>query len=500
MKNKILFASVLALASTALQAQDMYDVARLSTSDLQGTARYIGMGGAMGALGADLTAMNTNPAGLGIYRSNDVAATLGVSMLNNGTSIDEPSRVSFDQLGLVITNKYGNYTSLKYINFGFNYRKHKNFFDDFSVANNWGGGFSQTYQMADMTFGETDPSNMPVLPAVAAQAGALGTDESGKYIGTGANNTTYNMKSTGGIHEYDFSVAANWSDQYFLGLSLAYYHASFDRGSWYSEYGEDDCSYDMYNYYRTRGSGMNIKLGGIIRPVADSNFRFGLSLQSPTFFLLTDENGVDITSYDEYGAEMGNSNAQVDPVDYELATPWKFNFSLGHTFGNTLALGAEYQLENYRGISIREKDGYITDYTEYVNATVDNQLEAVHTLKLGAEVKVTPELALRAGYNYSSAAFDEGAFRSLYNFADMYIDTFTETSYENTLDLHRLTCGIGYRTSSFYADLAYQYTMQKADFYAFDDSYSDGGIVNYLPATRIDKNRSQLSLTLGYRF
>ena len=39
MKNKILFASVLALATTTLQAQDMYDVARLSTSDLQGTCR-----------------------------------------------------------------------------------------------------------------------------------------------------------------------------------------------------------------------------------------------------------------------------------------------------------------------------------------------------------------------------------------------------------------------------------------------------------------------------
>lgn len=354
------------------------------------------------------------------------------------------------------------------------------------------GGLSQTYQMAEMTFGETDLDKMAVLPAVAAQAGALGTNESGQYAGTKAANSTYFMKSTGGIQEYDFSVAANWSDQYFLGLSLAYFHASFDRSTWYSEYGVDDWSYDMYNYYRTRGSGMNIKLGGIIRPVADSNFRFGLTLHSPTFFLLTDENGVDITSYDESGAEAGNSYAQIDPVDYELATPWKFNFSLGHTFGNTLALGAEYQLENYRGISIHEKDGYITDYTEYVNATVDNQLEAVHTLKVGAEVKVTPELALRAGYNYSTAAFDEGAYRSLTNFADMYIDTFTETSYENTLDLHRLTCGIGYRTSSFYADLAYQYTMQKSDFYAFDDVD--------LPAIRVDKNRSQLSLTLGYRF
>ncbi len=500
MKNKILFASVLALATTTLQAQDMYDVARLSTSDLQGTARYIGMGGAMGALGADLTAMNSNPAGLGIYRSNDVAATLGVSMLNNGTAIDETSRVSFDQLGIVFTNKYGNYTSLKYINFGFNYRKHKNFFDDFSVSNNWLGEFSQTYQMADMAFGETDPNKMPALPAAAVKAGALGMNESGELAGTGAYNTTYSLKSTGGIHEYDFAVAANWSDQYFLGLSLAYFHASFDRGTWYTEYGEDDCSYDMYNYYSTRGSGMNIKLGGIIRPVAESNFRFGLSLESPTFYLLTDENGVEINAYDEVGSQIGNGHAYIDPVDYELATPWKFNFSLGHTIGNTLALGAEYQLENYRGISIHEKDGYVTDYTEYVNATVDKQLKAVHTLKLGAEVKATPELAFRAGYNYSTAAFDEGAYRSLYNFADMYIDTFTETSYENTLDLHRLTCGIGYRTSGFYADLAYQYTIQKSDFYAFDDSYTNGSLTNYLPATRIDRNRSQLSLTLGYRF
>ena len=241
-------------------------------------------------------------------------------------------------------------------------------------------------------------------------------------------------------------------------------------------------------------------MGGIIRPVAESNFRFGLSLESPTFYLLTDENGVEINAYDEVGSQIGNGHAYVDPVDYELATPWKFNFSLGHTIGNTLALGAEYQLENYRGISIHEKDGYVTDYTEYVNATVDKQLKAVHTLKLGAEVKATPELAFRAGYNYSTAAFDEGAYRSLYNFADMYIDTFTETSYENTLDLHRLTCGIGYRTSGFYADLAYQYTIQKSDFYAFDDSYTNGSLTNYLPATRIDRNRSQLSLTLGYRF
>lgn len=46
-------------------AQETYDNAQLATKDLNGTARYVGMGGAMEALGADITTMNTNPAGRG---------------------------------------------------------------------------------------------------------------------------------------------------------------------------------------------------------------------------------------------------------------------------------------------------------------------------------------------------------------------------------------------------------------------------------------------------
>ena len=129
-------------------------------------------------------------------------------------------------------------------------------------------------------------------------------------------------------------------------------------------------------------------------------------------------------------------------------------------------------------------------------------LKTVHTFKVGAEIKLNPEIAFRAGYNYSTAAFDKGAYRSLIEFTDspVYVDTFTETSYSNQFDLHRLTCGFGYRTSSFYFDLAYQYTMQKADFFAFDDYYEDGGKTYYLPATEISKDRSRLTMTLGYRF
>ena len=55
-----------------LHAQTVYDITPIMKTELNGTARFVGMGGAMGALGGDITTMGTNPAGIGIYRSNDI--------------------------------------------------------------------------------------------------------------------------------------------------------------------------------------------------------------------------------------------------------------------------------------------------------------------------------------------------------------------------------------------------------------------------------------------
>ena len=71
--NRILAICILLIGVGFLNAQTtIYDANRWMGSDLNGTARFVGMGGAMGALGGDITTMGTNPAGIGIYRSNDV--------------------------------------------------------------------------------------------------------------------------------------------------------------------------------------------------------------------------------------------------------------------------------------------------------------------------------------------------------------------------------------------------------------------------------------------
>ena len=65
--------------TAVVNAQNLYDAARLMGNDLNGTARFVGMGGAMGALGGDISTMGTNPAGIGIYRSSDVMTSFGFS-------------------------------------------------------------------------------------------------------------------------------------------------------------------------------------------------------------------------------------------------------------------------------------------------------------------------------------------------------------------------------------------------------------------------------------
>ena len=127
----IVFGTFLLGIGGMLNAQTtIYDANRLMGSDLNGTARFVGMGGAMGALGGDISTMGTNPAGIGIYRSNDVMVSFGFVNVGSkdagGSSIDK-FHGSFDNAGFIFTNKIGNSTPLRYVNFGFNYHRTKSF-------------------------------------------------------------------------------------------------------------------------------------------------------------------------------------------------------------------------------------------------------------------------------------------------------------------------------------------------------------------------------------
>ena len=69
---KYLMIAALAFSVMPMAAQETYQDTKLIGNDLNGTARYVGMGGAMEALGADISTTSTNPAGIGLFRSSQL--------------------------------------------------------------------------------------------------------------------------------------------------------------------------------------------------------------------------------------------------------------------------------------------------------------------------------------------------------------------------------------------------------------------------------------------
>ena len=111
----IFFASML-MASMTAAAQETYQDAKLAAPQLTGTARYVGMGGAMEALGADISTISSNPAGIGLFRKSQVTLTAGViaqTDAENYTEFDgsriifngKKSHPTFDQVGIVWSPK-----------------------------------------------------------------------------------------------------------------------------------------------------------------------------------------------------------------------------------------------------------------------------------------------------------------------------------------------------------------------------------------------------------
>ncbi|HVX52073.1 MAG TPA: hypothetical protein VHB48_18080, partial [Chitinophagaceae bacterium] len=82
MKPFLLFAAVLCFAIKA-NTQTPDDALRNAWFIPGGSARVMGIGGAIGSLGGDITANNVNPAGTGIIRTKEVDISPGFMFNSN---------------------------------------------------------------------------------------------------------------------------------------------------------------------------------------------------------------------------------------------------------------------------------------------------------------------------------------------------------------------------------------------------------------------------------
>lgn len=499
MKKYAMIAFVPMFAAGAM-AQDTYDVARFASTDLNGTARYVGMGGALSALGGDISVMGTNPAGAAMFRRSDAAFTFSGVFTDQSALGHDKARASVDNAGVVVAMNLDNSSpnGVKYINLGVNYVKKSNYLSNLVTGiDHLNNTFSQTFQIADLANSSYNSNTWGMLADMGAPAynnsGTLtkegvvvdNYDDNGNftgYTGVAAQSAELRKATYGSNAQFDGNISMNIGDKLFLGLSVGIYSIDYQRESYYAEVGTDGLAYDFSNYYETSGDGFDVKLGAIVRPFGDSPFRIGAHIHTPIWYHMTDINGSSL-----YINNQSIDTQSADPFDYAYRTPWEFGISLGHTIGNCFAIGAEYSYSDLSTAKYYTDDWNEDSYFRNVNIFTKESLKGQSTFKIGVEYKPVSEFSVRFGYNYVSSPFKDDAYRVI-----AYDSYFTETDFTNWKATNRFTVGLGYRYKSGYVDLAYQYSAQKGDLYAFDD-------IDLKP-TKIDNNRSQLMCTFGFRF
>lgn len=543
MKKIFFSACLLSLFMVYAHAQETYENTKLIDNDLNGTARYVGMGGAMEALGADISVINSNPAGIGLFRRSSGSVSFGLVSQDGASSFKygNKTNASFDQAGFVYSMRDGRRT---FINFGFNYHKSKNFDYILNAASGLNGASQHklSYMKALANENNLDKTSSGWRGKFAYTSqldnlyyNTLMMTSSDGFFYNDASRYEFGRAETGYIGEYDFNTSVNVNDRVYLGITIGIHDVHYTGHSLYNEAlvnlnNQTVGDITVNDERRITGTGYNASFGIIFRPVDASPFRIGLSVTTPTWYDLKTSNYtylINNTKADGGGKLQGDypNYTTGESYEFKLFTPWKFGVSLGHTVGNYLALGASYEYADYSRLDTRVNDGYDVDYwgdvyehsssDEPMNRHTRETLKAVSTLKIGAEAKMMPNLAVRAGYNYVSPMFKKEGYKD--GNIDSYGSNYSSaTDYTNWEATNRYTVGVGYTLGKMSFDLAYQYAQTNGKFHPFADSYldytypgqdSNGNDVtmtesldNYANAVKVSNKRNQLLLTFTYRF
>ena len=544
MKRKYALALAALTLCGSMSAQDIYKIEALTGSDLNGTARYVGMGGAMSALGADLSAISSNPAAIGLFRRNDASLTGSATIQADAVLMGDinKARGSFDQGGFVYAVNMGNDSKLKFVNFAFNYQKKRNLKNYIGLDNvKLNNGLSQSWQMQELAYYNGQPLDLSkngsgvdyttpfALNAYDAQMIVPVYGDDGKLAGYNVRNAQsydYHRVQWGGIQQYDFNLSFNIDNRFYAGVTFGVYNVNLHNTLFYSEQLAENVydangnvsginsigQYKMALGEDINGTGFDAKFGFIFRPIETSPFRLGFSFSTPIYYDLTQNASLRMVAPFQFTDDKGNTFAQTQAdyntgdVDFRIRTPWKLGISAATTISNYLALDAEYEVSRYTGAQLRWPDygrGYWEDYTPStrdhdMDTEIDACFNTVQTFRVGAEVRLAPRLYGRVGYNYVSAPFKKDAYLNTMTNSDAYHYSMN-TDYVNLGDINRVTAGLGYKGKHFYGDVAYQYQKQTGEVTPFRATDLNTGAP--LTASRnVDFKRHNVMLTLGCKF
>ncbi|HJV77641.1 MAG TPA: outer membrane protein transport protein [Paludibacter sp.] len=516
--KKIILAITVVLNCSLVAAQTEFDALKLVQPDINGTARYMGMAGAFGALGGDASAIKDNPAGLGVYRTSEVSGTFNIAIQNsnstwNSTSgKDNLSRLNFSNFSYIKTiptfNSLNSNYGLLSSNWSFAYNRLKSFNRNSTIKSGSSASsitdymayFTGSISGKDLTYvqGSYEPfdnTNIPWISVLAKEGYLINETAPGNanawssLLSPGEMVTpTYTLQETGYMDEYSIGWAGNFSNMFYLGTTLNLQSIDYTAQSRYSEEFGGGGRMALNNTVNTSGTGFNLNIGAIIRPT--DMIRLGVSVHTPTIYSLTDNN---YSSLDYYINQTthGNTSTPTGSSNYQLNNPWKFDASAALVIGQKGLISAEYDYSMNTNAEFYDEDGNKQNFI-YENAGIKDMLKDVQTIKIGGEYRLTNNISLRAGYAYMSGGTNNSKADKLMQSATTRSDT--EYFQNNRADY--ITAGFGYREASWFIDFAYVNKVLDETFYPYN---SNSLTVAVNPAS-VKTTNNNFVVTLGFKF
>ena len=359
-----------------------------SSEDMLGTARFMGMGGAFGALGNDMTAIEINPAGVAVYNNGEFTTTLTYRDTKVNSTFYDNTINNFDdyfrfaQIGGVATwDTFGTPDIYKF-SMGFNYSVIKDYNNNYITNGN--SGVPEFLEDPFLNY-DDDPLNDVFYTEVEDQ--------------------TFTNYPSGINDRFTFSFGTLYKERFYLGASFAFHHINFYQRTIYEEFNNDGAfdTLDAYNSQTlsTYGTGFNFGIGTIIK--ATDKLRIGAAFQSPIWYNLSER-------YDEYLDIVLSNTDEVyvetyDPnyFDYKLKTPLKFTGSLSYVFGHVGLLSLDYLYQNYSGTRLQPSSAFINE-----NQDLSDGLRNTSSFRLGTEWRVGI-LSLRGGYRFTQSPYKDAS-------------------------------------------------------------------------------------------
>lgn len=437
--KKIITAILAGLAISSIWAQDISDVSALGNTDLLGTARYRALSGAFGALGGDLSALNTNPAASAVFNYSEFTFTgayyrnENTARYGNGYARSTDNAYEINQVGGVLVFNNRNKTSgFKKFSLAFNYDIQTNFDNDIFIAGRGDRSVADYFLANANGFSPDDLSVLSgesVADAYIAIGNSLGYGAQQGFLGYQAyvidpagnnqyiSNATLNngveqeqrISTRGTDSKFTLNLGAQQSDNLYLGMGLNLHAVDRRKIVQFDEFNYDPDSFVQYtqfdNELYTFGSGFSANFGVIAK--LGQSIRLGGSYQTPTWYDLTDElwQGINTDLLDPDTGQIDLVEVYPDVVyrfpNYTIRIPSKLTASGALVLGKKGLISLDYTYQDMS--NARLGPGNDPFFAEQ-NSVINQEFKASSTLRMGAEYRAG-QWSFRGGYRFEESPY-----------------------------------------------------------------------------------------------